>query len=351
MINMDLNFLNTILNTHSVSGFENEMRKEFLNYTKEFVDSTYIDKMGNAYASIVSGDNSMKYLIEAHMDEIGFQVVYIDDDGYIYIRANGSVDTHCVPGSQVCIITSSGERVNGVIGKTPIHLLNSEDRNKCVEISSLWIDTGLCKAQVMKKVSIGNPVAIIPNVLYLSEHVISSKSLDNKIGVFIISQVLKRLSDVSQKSFDVHGVATVQEEVGHRGAYVCECKFCPDLTISLDVDFATDVPNGLKSKYGEIALGRGVIIHRSIDNDIPTTYALEKLAKKLNIRHQISARNMPVGGTNTFILQQSHGGNRTISLGVPCRYMHTPVELCNLDDVNAAVDLLYNIITSPELIE
>lgn len=129
---MDINFLNTILNTHSVSGFENEMRKEFLNYTKEFVDSTDVDRMGNAYASIVSGNNSMKYMTEAHMDEIGFQVVYIDGDGYIYIRANGGVDAHCLPGTQVDIITSSGDRIKGVIGKTPIHLLNSE------EIVSSW---------------------------------------------------------------------------------------------------------------------------------------------------------------------------------------------------------------------
>ena len=343
---MDRNFLNTILNTHSVSGFENEMREEFLNYTKEFVDSTDIDRMGNAYASIARGADSKRYMIEAHMDEIGFQVVYIDDNGYVYIRANGSVDVHCVPGSQVCIITSSGEYVNGVIGKTPIHLQNSKERSKCQEISSLWIDTGLCKEQVVNKVSIGDPVSISPNVLYLSENVISSKSLDNKIGVFIISQVLKRLSCVTQKSFDVHGVVTVQEEVGHRGAYICECKVCPDLTISIDMDFATDVPNCQKSKYGDIALGKGVVIHRSIDNDIPLTYTLEKLAKDQNIVHQISARNMPVGGTNAFVLQQSLGGNKTISLGIPCRYMHTPVEMCSLNDVESAINLIYTYIVN-----
>lgn len=341
---MDLNFLNTILNTHSVSGFENEMREEFLNYTKEFVDSTDVDKMGNAYASIARSTDSKIYLLEAHMDEIGFQVVYIDDNGYVYIRANGSVDAQCVPGSQVDIITSSGEYINGVIGKTPIHLLNSEERSKCQEISSLWIDTGLCKEQVVNKVSIGNPVTIRPNLLYLSENVISSKSLDNKIGVFIISQVLKRLSGVNEKSLDVHGVATVQEEVGHRGAYVCESKICPDLTISIDMDFATDVPNCQKTKYGDIALGRGVVIHRSIDNDIPLTYTLEKLAKELNIKHQVSARNMPVGGTNAFVLQQSQGGNKTISLGIPCRYMHTPVEMCDINDVKSAIDLIYKYI-------
>ena len=341
---MDFNFLNTILNTHSVSGFENEMREEFLNYTKEFVDSTDVDKMGNAYASIARSTDSKIYLLEAHMDEIGFQVVYIDDNGYVYIRANGSVDAQCVPGSQVDIITSSGEYINGVIGKTPIHLLNSEERGKCQEISSLWIDTGLCKDQVVNKVSIGNPVAIRPNLLYLSENVISSKSLDNKIGVFIISQVLKRLSGVNEKSLDVHGVATVQEEVGHRGAYVCESKICPDLTISIDMDFATDVPNCQKTKYGDIALGRGVVIHRSIDNDIPLTYTLEKLAKELNIKHQVSARNMPVGGTNAFVLQQSQGGNKTISLGIPCRYMHTPVEMCDINDVKSAIDLIYKYI-------
>ena len=343
---MDRNFLNTILNTHSVSGFESEMREEFLNYTKEFVDSTEIDRMGNAYASIARGVDSKRYMIEAHMDEIGFQVVYIDDNGYVYIRANGSVDAHCVPGSQVCIITSSGEYVNGVIGKTPIHLQNSEERSKCQEISSLWIDTGLCKEQVVNKVSIGDPVSISPNVLYLSENVISSKSLDNKIGVFIISQVLKRLSCVTQKSFDVHGVVTVQEEVGHRGAYICECKVCPDLTISIDMDFATDVPNCQKSKYGDIALGKGIVIHRSIDNDIPLTCTLEKLAKDQNIAHQISARNMPVGGTNAFVLQQSHGGNKTISLGIPCRYMHTPVEMCSLNDVESAINLIYSYIVN-----
>ena len=341
---MDLNFLNTILNTHSVSGFENEMREEFLNYTKEFVDSTDVDKMGNAYASIARSTDSKIYLLEAHMDEIGFQVVYIDDNGYVYIRANGSVDAQCVPGSHVDIITSSGEYINGVIGKTPIHLLNSEERGKCQEICSLWIDTGLCKDQVVNKVSIGNPVAIRPNLLYLSENVISSKSLDNKIGVFIISQVLKRLSGVNEKSLDVHGVATVQEEVGHRGAYVCESKICPDLTISIDMDFATDVPNCQKTKYGDISLGRGVVIHRSIDNDIPLTYTLEKLAKELNIKHQVSARNMPVGGTNAFVLQQSQRGNKTISLGIPCRYMHTPVEMCDINDVKSAIDLIYKYI-------
>ena len=337
---MDINFLNTILNTHSVSGFENEMREEFLKYTKEFVDSIDVDKMGNAYASIVRGTDSKIYLLEAHMDEIGFQVVYIDDNGYVYIRANGSVDAQCVPGSQVDIITSSGEYINGVIGKTPIHLLNSEERGKCQEISSLWIDTGLCRDMVVNMVSIGDPVAIRPNVLYLSENVITSKSLDNKIGVFIISQVLENLSRVTRKSLDVHGVVTVQEEVGHRGACVCGHKICPDLTISIDMDFATDVPNCPKSKYGDVALGRGVVIHRSIDNDIPLTYALETLAKELNIKYQVSARNMPVGGTNTFVIQQSQGGNKTISLGIPCRYMHTPVEMCDKNDIESAIDLI-----------
>ena len=337
---MDFNFLNTILNTHSVSGFENEMREEFLNYTKEFVDSTDVDKMGNTYASIARGTDSKIYLLEAHMDEIGFQVVYIDDNGYVYIRANGSVDAQCVPGSQVDIITSSVEYINGVIGKTPIHLLNSEERGKCQEISSLWIDTGLCRDMVVNMVSIGDPVAIRPNVLYLSENVITSKSLDNKIGVFIISQVLENLSRVTRKSLDVHGVVTVQEEVGHRGACVCGHKICPDLTISIDMDFATDVPNCPKSKYGDVALGRGVVIHRSIDNDIPLTYALETLAKELNIKYQVSARNMPVGGTNTFVIQQSQGGNKTISLGIPCRYMHTPVEMCDKNDIESAIDLI-----------
>lgn len=345
---MDVNFLNKILNTHSVSGFEDKTGKLFIDYITPYVDSAYTDIMGNCYANIgyVLEDNlSPKILIEAHIDEIGFQVIYIDDNGFIYIRKNGGVDIQCIPGSQVIIQTSSSEELFGIIGKKPIHLTAPEDRNKNIELHSLWIDTGLSPDEVKKKISIGDVVAWKSNMMYLSDKRISSKALDDKVGVYIISQVLKKLSINKICNAQVCGVASVQEEVGHRGAMVCCHKLNPDIAISIDVDFATDVPDCPKTKFGDISLGNGVVIHRSIDNTSSITSLVEKIAKENNIKHQVSARTLAVGGTNAVVLQQTKDGIMTISLGIPCRYMHTPVELCDLDDIESAIELLYLIIT------
>lgn len=351
---MELDFLNSLLKVNSVSGFENRAGKLFIDYIAPYVDSTETDVMGNCYANIAnecSDKKSLKFLLEAHVDEIGFQVIYIDDRGYVYIRQNGCIDVQCIPGSQVIIHTSLGEEIHGVIGKTPVHLTSFDERNKSIDLHTLWIDTGLKYEEVKSKISIGDVVAWKPNVIYLSDKRISSKGLDNKVGVYIISQVIRRLSKCKEIPYQVCGVASVQEEVGHRGAIICGYNSNSDIAICIDMDFATDVPNCPKSKYGDISLGKGVVIHRSIDNTIPMTFLIENIAKEKNIKHQISARSIPVGGTNAIVLQQTQNGIKTISLGIPCRYMHTPVELCDLDDINAAVDLLCNIITSPDLIE
>ena len=280
---MDINFLNAILNTHSVSGFENKAGKLFLDYIEQYVDSTDTDIIGNSYANIgnMSEDNStLKILLEAHIDEIGFQVIYIDDSGFIYIRKNGGIDIQCIPGSQIVIQTSSGEELLGVIGKKPIHLTAPEERNKNIELHTLWIDTGLSPDEVKKKISIGDVVAWQSNVIHLSDKRISSKGLDDKVGVYIISQVLKKLSTNKVSHVQVCGIASVQEEVGHRGAMVCCHKLNPDIAISIDVDFATDVPDCPKTKFGDILLGNGVVIHRSIDNTSSIALLAEKIAQE-----------------------------------------------------------------------
>ena len=344
---MELEFLNKLLATSSVSGFENQAGKLFLDYLTPFVDSTDTDSMGNCYACV--GNNSTKdktvsLLIEAHIDEIGFQVIYIDDRGYIYMRKNGGIDVNCIPGSQVVIQTSSGEELLGIIGKKPIHLIGPDERNKNIELHALWVDIGLAPEEVKKKVSIGDAIAWKSNMIYLSDKRISSKGLDDKVGIYIISQVLKRLSSSKNDAIQVCGVASVQEEVGNRGAIVCGHKLNPDIAICIDVDFATDVPDCPKTKFGDIALGKGVVIHRSIDNTNSISLLAEKIAKENNIKYQLSARTLAVGGTNAVVIQQAKNGIKTINLGIPCRYMHTPVELCDLNDIQTAIDLLYNII-------
>lgn len=344
---MDKYFLNKLLETASVSGFETNAGNVFLNYLQPYVDSYSVDVMGNSYTYIETSnlkEDSKKYLIEAHIDEIGFQVIYINDMGYVYIRRNGGVDVQCIPGSQVIIQTSSGEEIAGIIGKKPIHLIHPDEKGKSIELENLWIDTGLSPDEVKEKISIGDVVAWKSNMLYLGQDRIASKGLDDKIGVFVVSQVMKRLSAIKKSCNTVYGVASVQEEVGCRGAVICGYAVNPDIAISIDVDFATDVPNCPKQKFGEIGLGKGVIIHRNLDNNIPLTYEIEKIAKDNNISFQISARPLSTGGTNANKIQLSRNGIKTLSLGIPCRYMHTPVEVCDLKDVDSSIELICKII-------
>jgi endoglucanase len=304
--------------------------------------------MGNSYTLIektqLPNASSARFMIEAHIDEIGFQVIYISDNGYLYIRRNGGIDVQCVPGSQVVVYTTSGEEILGIIGKKPIHLIDPDEKGKGIELENLWVDTGRDPDEVKEKIFVGDVVVPKSNRLCLTENRITSKGLDDKIGVFVVSQVMKRLSAMPDLSNTVYGVASVQEEVGCRGAVTCGYDINPDIAISIDVDFATDVPDCSKKKFGDISLGSGVIISRNPDNNNALTYYAENIAKENGISCQISARPHSSGGTNVTKIQLSRSGIKTLSIGIPCRYMHTPVELCDLRDVEAAIELICKII-------
>lgn len=344
---MDRVFFNKLLDTPSVSGFESGAANLYLDYLQPGMTATSVDVMGNAYAYLkgTCGENNKKFLIEAHIDEIGFQVIYVNDAGYVYVRRNGGVDLQCIPGSQVVIYTAAGEEITGVIGKMPIHLVQPEERKKTIELDNLWIDTGLAPDEVKARVSIGDVVAWKSNAVMIGNNRIASKGLDDKIGVFVVSQVMKRLAIADRRTAaDVWGVASVQEEVGCRGAVVCGYKVAPDIAISIDVDFATDVPCCSKQKFGDIALGKGVVVRRNLDTDSRLTSDIVRMAKDCGIPFQVSACPMPTGGTNAARIQLSRDGVRMLSLGIPCRYMHTPVEVCDMTDVEAAIDLVVQIV-------
>lgn len=337
---MNMHFLERLLHTQSVSGFEHEISTIFSNELVGFVDEVKVDVLGNTYAFINSNDAVTTIMIEAHCDEVGFQVVNIGESGFVYIRRNGGVDEQCIPGSQVTIRTANGETIYGIIGKKPIHLMSADDRKKTLEISQVWVDTGLSTEMVHKLVSIGDTVAVAPNFRLLGESRISGKALDNKVGVFIVAEVLKRVSQHKGLRTNVVGVASVQEEVGSRGAGVATYNVCPDIAVTVDVDFATDVPDLSHNKYGKVALGQGVVIPRNVDVSQLICRQFEEVARLNNLPYQVSARPHATGGTNISRIQLARNGVRAMSLGIPCRYMHTPVEMCDINDINACIDLL-----------
>ena len=339
-------FLMSLLATPTVSGFETAGCKLYENYLRGHVDECSIDILGNTYAILNTSKELPRVMIEAHIDEIGFQVLYIADDGCVYVRKNGGIDIQCIPGSKVIIYGNSGE-IHGVIGKTPIHLQSNQEREKTLELSNLWIDTGLDTDEVKEKVHVGDVVALKQDAEMIGKYRITSKALDDKIGVYVVAEVMKRLgNERNSLRCNVQGVATVQEGVGCRGAIASGCIIMPDVSISIDVDFATDVPGCSKTKYGDIRLGGGVVVTCCLDSDMHIVEQLRKIASGKAIPIQYSARPYATGGTSASRIRTVQKGVRTVLLGIPCRYMHTPVEVCDMRDVEAAISLVTEYIKS-----
>lgn len=330
-------FLERLLNTHSVSGFENNALGIYEGYLRGCAE-VFRDSMDNSYA-VLNHEATTRIMIEAHIDEIGFQVTYIDDKGFVYVRKNGGIDCATIPGSFVQIHTCDGETIPGVIGKRPVHVQKPDERTKVPELEDLWVDTGLGHELVVEKVSVGDVVTIRENYVKLTDHVIVSKGLDDKIGVYVVAEAFRRLAQ-EDLGIGVCAVATVQEEVGCKGAKVCVDNVNPQMAISVDVVFATDMPNINKKIYGDISLGRGPVVNCHTDCSKEMVRTIRNVAKKEGIDVQLSANYIPTGGTDAAAIQVSQKGVKTLLLGIPNRYMHTQVEMCDLRDVEGAIDLI-----------
>lgn len=338
MINLEL--LRHYCSATGVAGFEENITDLFFRETAGCSDVQEADSLGNAYAWLSSYNDSSPIMIEAHCDEIGFQVINISESGLLYVRRNGGVDEQCLPGSIVTIQTDRGEYIEGVIGKKPIHLMSQDDRRHTAEIHQLWVDTGLAPETVKQEVSIGAPIAISPNFRNFGNRIVS-KALDNRVGLFVISEVMKNLYGESLRR-SIVAAATTQEELGSRGAVVAAYKCRPKVAITVDLDFATDLPDMNPNKYGDIRLGKGVALPINADISPKIFKRMVDICESHGISYQKSARPHSTGGTNISRIQLSHDGIETMSLGIPCRYMHTPVEMCDIEDIKSAILLLTN---------
>lgn len=340
---MNIDLLTRLLNTTSISGYEADAATLYRDTLRDVAHGLCTDALNNTYAFVGPDDAPLTVMIEAHIDEVGFQVLYIDSQGRIYLRKNGGIDPCCVPGRFVSIRTLSGESITGVIGKQPIHLLSADERTKVPELSDLWVDTGLSADEVRQRIHVGDPVCYLPMQARLGTSRLASKALDDKIGVFVVMEALRAIAPL-QLPVRVCGVASTQEEVGCRGAAVEVARVQPDYAISIDVDFATDVPQGSPAKNGVVNLGDGVVITRHLDSHRDFSDLAVSVAEEHHIAHQISARRNATGGTNAARIQLSGAGVKTLLLGIPNRYMHTPVEMVDLNDVQSAIDLIVNLV-------
>lgn len=334
-------FLQNLLMSNSPSGFEEQASKIYVDYLAPYCDVS-IDMLHNSVA-VINPKAETKILIDAHIDEVGMQITYIHEDGFLYFRKVGGIDPAVIPGTEVVILGGKGN-VMGIIGKRPIHLQRADEFRTPLRLDELCIDIGVDSRKKAKElVSVGDYITIKPNMQLLNEHKIVSKALDDKIGVFVLGEVMRKLSK-ENLNIGVYGVASAQEEVGSKGIKIQVNKIKPQYSICIDVGFASDTYNIKSTDVSCFLLGAGVGINHSTDTNVTFTRRIKELAIKNNIQFQSIVPIAPTGGTNTSAIQLSNEGVITSLMSIPCRYVHSPVEMCDLRDVEAAIELIMNVV-------
>lgn len=331
-------FLKTLEETPSVSGFEQPAMALIRKRMKSVADSIETDVHGNVIVA-VNPKGSPRVMLAGHCDQIGLMVRMVNDDGYIYFGTVGGIDATVLPGSRVTIHTRNGP-VEGVIGRKPIHLMKPEERNQAkIELQDLWIDIGAKnKEDALKRVSIADPVTYKLGFERLGDDLVTSPGLDDKVGAFVVMEAA-RLAAGKKLKCALFAVATVQEELGLRGARTSCYGIDPLVGIAVDVTHATDNPGADKRMAGDIALGKGPVIERGPNINHVLGELMLEVAGKAKIPHQIGAAPGATG-TDANAIQISRSGVAAGLVSIPNRYMHTQVEVVSLSDLENSAKLI-----------
>jgi putative aminopeptidase FrvX len=330
--------LSKICEIPGAPGFENQIRTFIVKELQELNFKSSIDNLGNL-TYVIPGKSSTKVMVAAHMDEIGFIITHIDDNGFLKFHTLGGFDPKTLTAQRV--IVHGKKDLIGVMGAKPIHVMSAEERNKPANINDFFIDLGMPKEQVEKLVEVGNPVTRERALIEMGDCV-NCKSLDNRVSVYILIEVLKKLQG-KELPFELHAVFTVQEEVGIRGAQVAALNINPDFGICIDTTIAFDTP-GAAAHEKITSLGDGVAIKIMDSRTICDTRMVEFMknqASQNNIKYQTEV--LTAGGTDTSAIQQmTAGGAITGAISIPTRHIHQVIEMCHKQDIQNAIDLLVN---------
>jgi endoglucanase len=333
-----LDFLQRFVDTPSPSGFERPAQLVWREYVSQFADRVESDVQGNSIG-VINERGNPRVMLVGHCDEIGFMVNYVNDDGYIYFAAIGGVDPHIVPAKRVIIQTAKGP-VKGVIGRTAIHMQAKGDEKKAPKMHEFWIDIGARnKKETLKRVAIGDPIVFDSGFDILSGKFAVARGFDDKMGAFAVAEALRILSRKKKLKAAIYGVASVQEEISFAGASTSAFHIKPDVAIAVDVTNATDTPSVSKEKYGEISLGKGPALDKGSSVSPAVEEKLRAVAKKRKIPFQTGAAPRWTG-TDADAVFNSRGGGACGLVSVPNRYMHTPVEVLHLGDLEQCAKLM-----------
>ncbi|MBT8219700.1 MAG: M42 family metallopeptidase [Bacteroidia bacterium] len=332
----NLKLLQTICKTPGAPGFEQRIRELVIDEVTPLVDEVEIDNMGNVMA-IKRGQSDKRAMVAAHMDEIGFVVTHIDDEGFIRFKPLGGFDPKTLTAQRV--IVHGKKDLIGAMGTKPIHIMTPEERKKIVQLDDYVIDLGLKKKEVEKYVTIGNPITRERECIEMGD-CINSKSLDNRISVFILIETLRALKN-KKVPYDIYGGFTVQEEVGLRGAISSAHHVNPDFGFGLDVTIAYDMPpaqpHEMITKLGE---GTAIkVLDGSTICDFRMVQYMKDTANKYKIKWQTEV--LPMGGTDTAGIQRyGKSGSIAGAISIPLRNMHQTIEMAHKEDVDDSIKLL-----------
>ncbi|MGQ0646332.1 MAG: M42 family metallopeptidase [Gemmatimonadaceae bacterium] len=331
-------FLKQLLDTPGPSGFESAPARVWRDGVADFAVVNQ-DVMGNSLATVQAGGAPV-VMLAGHIDEIGLIVTFIDDTGLVYIAAIGGWDPQVLVGQRVRFAGTHGEVV-GVVGKKPIHLIKPDEREKASKITDLWVDIGAAtKDEAAALLSVGDAGVIDARLVELPNQRIASRSIDNRIGAFVVAEALRRYAAQPGEA-RVVAVATTQEEIGYHGggALVAATRVKPVMAIAVDVTFASDHPGVEKKEHGDHKLGGGPVLARgSVVSPI-----VFQLMRDAAAAHDIPYSVHAVGrdtATDADFIHLSREGVATGLVSIPNRYMHSPNEMVSLEDVDRAATLI-----------
>ena len=334
-----LKFLRTLINTPSPSGFETRGQRVWLDYVKRYAEATETDAYGNAVAWLNKG-GSPRLMLAAHADEIAMTVNFINNEGFIYVRKVGGIDPAITRAQRVNVHTRSGS-IRGVVGNVAPHLMRGEGDPKPPKIHDLFIDIGVSsRKEAEKVVRIGDPITLVDEFEMLRGDRAVARAFDNRIGTFAVAEALRLLrGSVRRLKAEICAVSNIQEEVGCLGARQIAYTLKPDVALVVDVTHATDYPTVSQAQHGDIKIGQGPALTHGGPNHAEVVARLEKVAgeEKIALQHEAISST---SGTDTDAIFWTRGGIPSALISLPNRYMHSPVEVVSLKDLEQIPDLM-----------
>lgn len=341
--------LKRLLEAVSPSGYEGPAANIFKEEALGFADEVKRDRHGNTIAE-VKGSGGLRVMFAGHCDEIGFLITHIDKKGYCWIAPIGGWDPQIAQGQRVQIVGRKGI-VPGVLGKKPIHLMSPEDRKNVVQLKDMWVDIGVSdRKEAEKLVSVGDPLVVDQGYARLAGSTAVARGMDNRIGAYVVLEAARRVAKAKNRpAASLYSVATVQEEIGLRGAITSSFGVDAHVGIAVDVTFAGDHPGLGDAIRGlnDCELGKGPVLTRGPNTNPKMFDRLLALAAEKKIPLQINAEGRGTG-TDANAMQLSRSGMATALLSIPNRYMHSPCELVDLRDVENCIALMAEFVLSLE---